>query len=271
MAAQMGLARGTVAKWWHRFVTEGEAGLMDRSSRPHRSPMCTAARVQEQICRLRRSTRRGPMYLGARTAVPASTVWRILRRNGLNRLSWINRPTGQVIRRYEHSTPGESVHLDIKKLGKIPSDGDRRVHGRNRPQAKRKRKPVGYTYLHVTIDDHSRVAYIEAHDDEAAKTLVGFWRRAQDRFWANDMAVDQVLIDNGANFVSNAFVEVLPERLIVHRRTRPYRPQTNGKAERFNRALRQVPIQLQVQIRLRTTYPPQTPDPRLQLSRTPPP
>ena len=169
--------------------------------------------------------------------VPAATVWRILARNGLNRLAWIDRPTGRVIRRYERSSPGELVHLDVKKVGQIPPGGGWRIHGRGSAQAKRKRRPVGYTYLHVAIDDYSRVAYVEAHDNETAKTLVKFWRRAQDWFWSNDMAVDEVLTDNGPNFVSDAFAEVLAQRRILHRRTRPYRPQTNGKAERFNRTL----------------------------------
>ena len=102
VAKQMGLSRGTVAKWWHRWLAEGEAGLVDRSSRSRR----TDARLEERVCRLRRRTRRGPVYLGARTELPASTVWRILKRNGLNRLSWIDRPTGRVIRRYERSAPG---------------------------------------------------------------------------------------------------------------------------------------------------------------------
>ena len=105
---QMRLSRGTVAKWWHRWCEHGEAGLVDRSSRPHRSPRRTAAGVEQRICRLRRSTRRGPVYLSARTGVPAATVWRILARNGLNRLACITRPTGRVIRRYERSAPGES-------------------------------------------------------------------------------------------------------------------------------------------------------------------
>ena len=135
---------------------------------------------------------------GGRTGLPASTVWRILKRNGLNRLSWIDRPTGRVIRRYERSAPGELVHLDIKKVGKIPPGGGWRVHGRGSDRAKRanrsKRHPVGYTHLHVAIDDYSRVAYVEAHDNETAATLVGFWRRAQDWFWSNDMAVDEVSI-----------------------------------------------------------------------------
>ena len=120
VATQMGLSRGTVAKWWRLWCEHGEAGLVDRSSRPHRSPGRTPARVEERICRLRRSTRRGPVYLGARTGVPVATVWRILQRNGLNRLSWIDRPTGQVIRRHERNSPGELVHLDINEVGKIP-------------------------------------------------------------------------------------------------------------------------------------------------------
>ena len=162
VARQMGLSRGTVAKWWHRWLAEGEAGLVDRSSRPRRCPRRTDARLEERVCRLRRSTRRGPVYLGARTGLPASTVWRILKRNGLNRLSWIDRPTGRVIRRYERSAAGELVHLDIKKVGKIPPGGGWRVHGRGSDRAKRanrsKRRPVGYTHLHVAIDDYSRVA-----------------------------------------------------------------------------------------------------------------
>ena len=137
VARQMGLSRGTVAKWWRRWCEEGDAGLVDRSSRPHRSPRRTAARVEERICRLRRSTRRGPVYLSARTGVPAATVWRILQRNGLNRLSWIDRPTGRVIRRYERSSPGELVQLDVKKVGQIPPGGGWRIHGRNSAQARR--------------------------------------------------------------------------------------------------------------------------------------
>lgn len=179
------------------------------------------------------------MYLSARTGLPAATIWRVLQRNGLNRLPRIDRPTGRVIRRYERSAPGELVHLDVKKVGQIPPGGGWRIHGRNSAQARRskRRRPVGYTYIHVAIDDYSRVAYVEAHDNETAATLVRFWRRAQDWFWANDMPVDEVLTDNGPNFVSDAFADLLAERAIRHRRTRPYRPQTNGKAERFNRTL----------------------------------
>ena len=228
VARQMDLSRGTVAKWWHRYQAEGRSGLVDRSSRPHRSPARTAAKVEERICRLRRSTKRGPAYLSVRTGVPQATVWRVLKRHGLNRLSWMDRPTGRVIRRYERAGAGELVHLDVKKVGKVPPGGGWRVHGRGSPKTKRRRrKRRGYTYLHVAIDDYSRVAYVEPLDNETADTLVGFWRRAQDWFWSNDMAVDEALTDNGPNFTSAKFAELLAERAIEHRRTQPYRPQAN--------------------------------------------
>ena len=159
------------------------------------------------------------MCLSARAGVPASTIWRILERNGLNRLAWIDRPTGRVIRRYERSAPGELVHLDVKKVGQIPPGGGWRVHGRGSQQVRRcERRPVGYRYLHVAIDDYSRVAYVEAHDNETAATLVGFWRRAQGWFWSNGMPVDEVMTDNGPNFCSNAFAELLTQRRILHNR-----------------------------------------------------
>ena len=160
VAAQMGLSRATVAKWWNRWQADGHAGLVDRSSRPHRSPRRTDARTEERVCRLRRQKRWGPARIGARLGVPASTVHRVLVRNGLNRLSWIDRPTGRVIRRYERPHPGDLVHLDVKKVGKVPPGGGWRAHGRANTAARgSKRRPrVGYSYLHVAVDDHSRLA-----------------------------------------------------------------------------------------------------------------
>lgn len=234
VAVQMGLSRATVHKWWRRWQAEGDAGLEDRSSRPHRSPTRTAKSVEDRICRLRQSRRWGPARLAMHTGVPSSTVHKILLRRGLNRLAWIDRPTGRVIRRYERAHPGELIHLDIKKVGRIPPGGGWKVHGRGQVK---KRPRIGYTYLHVAVDDHSRVAYVEAHDNEQAVTLVEFWRRARDWFWAKGMTVDEVLTDNGSNFRSRLFAEVLVEQAIKHRRTRPYRPQTNGKVERFNRTM----------------------------------
>ncbi len=180
VAAQMGLSRATVGKWWRRWLAEGDVGLEDRSSRPHRCPTQTSRFVEKRVCRLRRSKKWGPVMISLHTGVPSSTVWKILERNGMNRLAWIDRPTGQVIRRYERDHPGELIHLDIKKVGKIPPGGGWRVRGRGQVKPRR----VGYTYLHVAVDDHSRVAYVEALDNEKAETLVEFWSRAQDWFWA---------------------------------------------------------------------------------------
>ncbi len=239
VAAQMGLSRATVAKWWHRFQAHGEAGLEDRSSRPRRSPRRTDSQTEERVCRLRKTTRLGPARIAARTGVPASTVHRILVRNGLNRLSWIDRPTGRVIRRYERPHPGDLVHLDVKKVGRIPPGGGWRAHGRANTSARgTKRRPrVGYSYLHVAVDDHSRLAYVEALDNETADTLCGFFERARIWFRSIGVAVDEVISDNGANFRSRKFAAQLASRAIAHTFTRPYRPQTNGKAERFNRTL----------------------------------
>ena len=171
VAAQMGCSRQTVIKWVGRYEAEGAAGLEDRSSRPHASPAKTPERVEKKICALRRSKRLGPVRLAARTGVPASTVHRVLCRHGLNRLCWIDRSTGERVRRYEKAHPGELVHVDVKKVAKVPPGGGWRVHGRGSPNAKRaKRRRRGYTYLHVAVDDHSRIAYVEAHDNEKADT-----------------------------------------------------------------------------------------------------
>lgn len=233
VAQQMLVSRATVSKWWRRWLAEGDEGLEDRTSRPRTCPTRTSKKVEDRVCRLRRSKRWGPRMIAMHTGIPASTVHKILVRQGLNRLSWIDRPTGRVIRRYERDHPGELVHLDIKKVGKIPPGGGWRVRGRGQVKTRR----VGYTYLHCAVDDHSRVAYVEAHDNEQAKTLVEFWSRAQDWFWARGMTVDEVMSDNGSNFRSRVFAELLADRAIKHRRTRPYRPQSNGKVERFNRTM----------------------------------
>jgi len=212
---------------------------VDRSSRPRRCPRRTDAAVEAKVCRLRRQKRWGPSRIAARVGVPASTVHRILVRHGLNRLSHIDRPTGRVIRRYERPEPGDLVHLDVKKVGKVPPGGGWRAHGRANTRARgSKRRPrVGYSYLHVAIDDHSRLAYVEAHDNETAQTLVEFFERARLWFRSIGVAVDEVISDNGPNFRSKAFADQLAARAIAHTFCRPYRPQTNGKAERFNRTL----------------------------------
>ncbi len=238
VAAQMGCSRQTVHKWVKRFAAEGAAGLEDRSCRPRSSPARTPAGVEKRICALRRRRRWGPARIGAALGVDGSTVHRVLCRHGLNRLSWIDRPTGQRVRRYEKAHPGELVHVDVKKVAKVPPGGGWRIHGRGSPKAKPKRRTRrGYTYLHVAVDDHSRVAYVEAHDNERAVTAAGFWRNARDWFDKLNVGIDAVMTDNAKNFTSTAFAEALAENRTTHRLTRPYRPQTNGKVERFNRTL----------------------------------
>ena len=165
---------------------------------------------------------------------------RVLCRHGLRRLAWIDRPAGERVRRYEKAHAGELVHIDVKKVAKVPPGGGWRVHARGSAAAKRnnkRRKRLGYTYLHVAMDDHSRLACIEAHDNQNAPTAAAFYRRCRDWFDRLNVAVDAVMTDNAKNFTSTAFADALAERHVTHRRTRPYGPQTNRKAERFNRTL----------------------------------
>jgi transposase InsO family protein len=165
--------------------------------------------------------------------MPASTVHRVLVRLGLNRLVWMDRPTGRVIRRIEHSRPGELVQLDVKKLGRIPPGGGWRVHG----LANRGRPQVGYAYIHTAIDSYSRVAYSEVLGDERAVTAVGFWQRAH--AWLADHGVDVEVVqtDNGSCYKAHAFAAAVEATGAQHRRLPPRRPAWNGKVERFNRTL----------------------------------
>jgi transposase-like protein len=235
VAAEMGVSRKTADKWWRRWLTEGETGLEDRSSRPHRCPHQTSARVEERIVRLRQRRKLGPARISSIVGTPASTVHRVLCRHGLNRIAWMDRPTGQVIRRIHTDRPGELVHIDVKKLGRIPPGGGWRAHGREnllgQPRAK-----VGYDYIHSAIDAHSRLAYSEIFRDEKGPTCAEFWNRAQQFFNDHAIRVEAVLTDNARNYTtSRAFQDAIEG--IEHRRIRPRRPQTNGKVERFNRTL----------------------------------
>ena len=236
VAAEMGVARKTADKWWRRWLAEGEAGLEDRSSRPHRCPHQTAARVEQRIVRLRQRRKLGPARIGSIVGMPASTVHRVLCRHGLNRLAWMDRPTGHVIRRIHTERPGELVHIDVKKLGRIPPGGGWRAHGREnllgQPRAK-----VGYDYIHSAIDAYSRIAYSEILNAEDAVCCTGFLERAHAWFGLHNVVIERILTDNGAGYRSNAWRDLCAELAIPHTRTRPYRPQTNGKVERFNRTL----------------------------------
>lgn len=234
VAAEMGIARQTAYRWWRRFREEGVLGLEDRSSRPRRSPRWTSAAVVRQVERLRRRFKLGPVRIAYRLGLASSTVYRVLCRLGLQRLSWLDRPTGRVIRRYEHERPGDLVHMDIKKLGRIRPGGGWRFHGRGKVARPGR---VGYSYVHSAVDDHSRLAYSEILGDERSETVIAFWRRATAWFAERGIAVHAVLTDNGSAYCSNSFASLCRELGMLHRRTRPYTPQTNGKVERFNRTL----------------------------------
>lgn len=236
-AEAAGVSRATAYKWIRRFEELGAEGLRDRSSRPRRSPRRTPARIEARIVRLRQRRKHGPHRLGLILGLPRSTCYAVLRRRGLHRLDWMDRPTGRVIRRYEYERPGELVHVDVKKLGRIPPGGGHKVHGREaRPDRKRER--LGYDFIHSCVDDHSRLAYSEILADEQGETCAGFLLRAGAFFAAHGVAVERVLTDNAFAYRhSKAFraaVSHLGARQVF---TRPHRPQTNGKVERFNRIL----------------------------------
>ncbi|WP_420081517.1 IS481 family transposase [Streptomyces sp. JL4002] len=237
VAAEMGVSRATAHKWVRRWRTEGEAGLADRSSRAHTIPRKTAAAVEARVCDLRRARKLGPARIGPIVGLPASTVHRILTRHGLHRLAWTDRPTGTVIRRYERERPGELIHVDVKKLGRIPDGGGHKVLGR---QAGRARKTgVGYDYVHSAVDDHTRLAYSEIHTDEKADTCAGFLRRAAAFYAGHGIdRIERVLTDNAwAYRKAKAWKTALTDLGAAGKLTRAYRPQTNGKVERFNRTL----------------------------------
>ncbi|WP_138734366.1 IS481 family transposase [Modestobacter excelsi] len=223
----------TAARWAGRYREQGAAGMADRPSRPHRSPRRTPTRLERRIVKVRVIRRWGPARIGFLLGVHPSTVHRVLSRYGLARLAWLDRTTGRNVRRYEHATPGDLVHLDVKKLGRIPDGGGWRIHGRAaRPHIKRGQ---GYSFLHTALDDHSRLAYSELLDDERKETAAAFWTRAHAYFTDCGITVHRVLTDNGACYRSFDFRDALGD--IAHKRTRPYRPQTNGKVERFHRTL----------------------------------
>jgi len=193
-------------------------------------------RRERRIIGLRVSRRWGPARIGYRLGMHPSTVHKVLVRYGLARLTWLDRGTGRVIRRYEHTAPGDLVHVDIKKLGRIPDGGGHRALGRPVGVRNHGSTKPGYAFLHNAVDDHSRLAYTEILTDERKETAARFWGRANDYFTSCGITVRRVLTDNGSCYRSKAFAAALGLD-VTHKRTRPYRPQTNGKVERFNRTL----------------------------------
>jgi transposase InsO family protein len=240
VAERFHVARGTVSKWVARYRAEGQAGLQDRSSRPARSPSRTPRRTEHRIVALRVTRRWGPHRIGYHLHLPQSTVSKVLSRYRVPLLGHVDLNTGVRVRKakpvhYERVNPGDLVHVDVKKLGRIPDGGGHRTLGR--AQGKRDRKAgVGYSFLHSAIDDHSRVVYSEILTDEKKETAAGFWTRANAFYAGLGITVTRVMTDNGSCYRSRLFNDTLGEQ-IKHKYTRPYRPQTNGKIERFHRTL----------------------------------
>ena len=244
------VAPRTAKKWADRYRNEGPAGMADRSSRPRTSPTKTPPDLVRQIVRLRWRHRLGPVQIGGRLDLPASTVHAVLVRCRINRLSHIDRVTGEPLRRYEHPHPGSLIHVDVTKFGNIPDGGGHRFLTRQQGRAngiatalrtgergKHYRPVIGTAYVHTVIDDHSRLAYAEICTDETAATAIGVLHRAVAWFADHDVTVERVLSDNGSCYRSHAWRDACADLGIKHKRTRPYRPQTNGKIERFHRTL----------------------------------
>jgi len=248
----------TAQRWSRRFaevvVSGREPGLddmRDRSSRPHRQPGRTPQRLVKRIVALRWRQRLGPVEIGHRLGLAPSTVHAVLKRCRLNRLSHIDRVTGEPIRRYEHDRPGALLHVDVKKLGNIPDGGGWRHVGRVQGEKHRAAMAnagkvgrdkyygpkLGTAFVHTVLDDYSRVVYAEIHDDETAATAIAVLRRAVAWFTARGVVVERVLSDNGSAYKSHAWRDTCHQLGITVKKTRPYRPQTNGKIERFHRTL----------------------------------
>jgi transposase InsO family protein len=250
-ARRYDVAWPTAKRWADRYAAMGEAGMQDRSSRPHNCPRRTPRPRVKKIIHLRWKQRLSPIEIGARLNMPASTVHAVLTRCRLNKLWHIDRVNGEPIRRYEHDHPGAMIHVDVKKLGNIPDGGGWRYVGkrqghRNRvatadrkgnSRSKNHDPNMGKAFVHTVIDDHSRVAYAEIHDDEKAVTAIGVLQRAVSWFAARGITVERVLSDNGSAYNSKLWKRTCADLGIAVKKTRPYRPQTNGKIERFHRTL----------------------------------
>jgi transposase InsO family protein len=238
-AAAFSVSPATAHRWWHRWLDGGRESetLLDRSSRPHRSPRELERELQERICACRRATGWGPRLVGAATGFAHSTVWKVLRRAGLSRPP---RPLQEPANSYEWPCPGDLLHMDVSRYARFERPGhrvtgDRSQRSRNwmRPETR-----VGYDYIHAIVDDHSRLAFVERHDDETAATVTGFVERALTHFAGHGVSVRRLMTDNAFAYIKNRSLrELLARHRIRHLTTEPYRPRTNGKVERFHQTM----------------------------------
>jgi transposase InsO family protein len=225
VAQAMGVSLTTVKKWLRRYRLEGPAGLLDRSSRPTRSPRQLPATLRVEITDLRRQRRTG-RFIARRLGVSGASVSRVLRRAHLSR--WRELEPRPPVRRYERQRPGELLHLDTKKLGRITRIGHRITGDRSGAYGK-----AGWEYVHVAIDDHSRLALAGVAANECGDTTTAFLESAVAHFQQRGVRIERVMTDNGPGYLSHAFRDVCARLKIRHLRTKPYTPKTNGKAERF--------------------------------------
>jgi len=229
-AEALGISRRTATKWLQRFGAGGVGELQDRSSRPHRVSGRTPRVWEDMIVLLRRTGMTGPQ-IARDLKRPRATVARVLHRAGLERLSKLQTP--EPANRYQHRRPGDLLHLDVKKLGRISGFHGHRITG----DRSRRRKGAGWDYVHVAIDDRTRIAYAEVLRDETSETTAAFLRRALAWYRALGIRVRRILTDNGSGYLGRCFAHEIEHLRVVHKRTRPYRPRTNGKAERFIQTL----------------------------------
>jgi transposase len=235
VVVELNVSRATGYKWLARWRAEGPAGLLDRPSHAHRLPGKTHPAREAQVLALRASRKLGPARIGPLVGLAPSTVHAVLRRHGMHRLAWLDRPTGQLVRRYERARPGELVHVDVKKLGVIRPGGGWRAHDRGSAQDLKRRREtragrrVGYDYVHCAIDDHTRLAYAEIHPDETAGTCAQFLRSAAAWFAAHGIdRIERVMTDNAMAYRnSRAWRDAMADLGAQQRFTRSYRPQTN--------------------------------------------
>ena len=237
-AAAFSVSPATAHRWWHRWL-DGDrqpSALLDRSSRPHRSPRLLSAELAERICECRRQTGWGPRLVAGATGFAHSTVWKVLKRAGISRPP---RPSKQPENRYEWPCPGDLLHMDTSRYARFLRPGHR-VTG-DRSQALRGRRAqtrVGYDYAHSIVDDHSRLAYVELHPDEKADTITGFVDRALAFFASHGIVCKRLMTDNGFSYIKNrSLADLLDQHDIRHLTTKPYRPRTNGKVERFHQTM----------------------------------